>query len=138
MEKQPAERLVAEPMPPVWNRPGTLPELWTKRSKEMNVEIWVLNDLKRLAGTQFDQYPRELKFIYEDAESKNDAEAAERAWSITSAAINRLQGEELDLRLKWESVAAGLTLGVGDVVKIDTRSYVCQVSGFESIASPNL
>lgn len=101
----------------------------------MKIELWVSSDLARLPKTPLDQYKHRLIFFYNDEESKTPNSAAERAWRITNAAINRLEGLELKLRQDFDSVAKGQTLGVGDLVKVNGSSFVCEPSGFSPCAA---
>lgn len=98
----------------------------------MRVELWMASDLSRLPDVPVSQYAHRLAFFYEDDESPHVNLAAERAWRITNGAINRLEGKDLELRLQFESVAAGQALSVGDKVKIGETTLICESTGFAS------
>ena len=93
----------------------------------MNVEVLVRNDLCRPAVGQSNVV---IRFVYVDRVSDSHRAACDRAWRITSAAIMRLDGEDLEIRMKWESVARGLTVSVGDVVVVDGVKYRCTPGGW--------
>ena len=101
----------------------------------MRIELWMSSDLARLPGVSLPDYQHRLAFFYEDTTSKDVWFAAERAWRITNAAINRLEGEELKLRHDFQSVAPGQALSVGDIVKAGESSFVCERTGF-SVHAP--
>lgn len=92
----------------------------------MNIQVLIDDDLR--AGIQHRAH--RFAFEYEDTVSAGDSEATERAWRITNGAINRLAGEDLDLRLRWESIHHGNTISAGDVVVVDGRAYACTPSGW--------
>lgn len=92
----------------------------------MNIQILIEDSLR--AGLQ--NQAHRFAFEYEDTVSSSDSEAAERAWRITNGAINRLTGEDLELRLKWEAQHVGNVLSTGDVVMVDGRAYSCTPSGW--------
>jgi len=96
----------------------------------MKVELWMSTDLARLPNQMGKGFAQRLAFFYEDSTSKSARAAAERAWRITNAAINRLEGEELELRQQFESVAPGQALSVGDAVKVDGATLICERTGF--------
>ena len=98
----------------------------------MKIELWMASDLCRLPDVSVDKYAHRLAFFYEDSVSKSARSASERAWRITNAAINRLEGEELQLRLQFESVAPGQALSVGDMVKVDGATMICERVGFST------
>lgn len=96
----------------------------------MRVELWMASDLCRMPNMSTSEHAHRLAFFYDDNESKSVRAASERAWRITNAAINRLEGEELKLRLQFESVAPGQALSVGDKVKVDGATMICERIGF--------
>lgn len=96
----------------------------------MNVEIRVWNDLCRPVVGRSDVV---IRFVYVDRVSDSHRAACDRAWRITSAAIMRLDGEDLEIRMKWESVAGGLTVSVGDVVVVDGVGYRCVPGGWAGV-----
>lgn len=101
----------------------------------MRVELWMASDLARLPGVSLPEYQHRLAFFYNDTTSKDAKFAAERAWRITNAAINRLEGEDLKLRQDFQSVAPGQALSFGDIVKVDGSSLMCEKNGFSVYVS---
>lgn len=93
----------------------------------MLIQILVEDDLR--AGIISDAH--RFIFEYKDSVSSSKVAAAQRAWHITSAAITRLEGEELELRMKWDQISRGNAVSIGDIVAVDGDAYLCQPGGWE-------
>jgi hypothetical protein len=68
---------------------------------------------------------------WDDWESRDQAEAADRAWWITNDHIGNLTGWQLEARQEFELAAQGLTLGIGDWVNVEGEVFVCTSEGME-------
>ena len=98
----------------------------------MNVEVWC-RSLAVLPG----QPPRHAPVLsWDDPVSGTPRAALEKAWSLTNANPERLDGWEAGVRSEWDRVAGGLSLGVGDVVVVDGTRYSCVTGGFVPEVSP--
>jgi len=68
---------------------------------------------------------------WDDWESRDPAEAADRAWWITNDHIGNLSGWQLAAREEFELAAQGLTIGPNDVVVVEGQAFKCTSEGME-------
>lgn len=88
---------------------------------QVNVVIWI-RDLMGVFGPICS---------WEDWESRDQAEAADRAWWIANDHIGNLDGWRLAAREEFEMAAQGLTIGPGDIVVVEGEAFLCTESGME-------
>lgn len=69
---------------------------------------------------------------WDDPSAVSPTEAAERAWSVTNDDPSGLAGWMLEQRRRWDAVAGGLSIGVGDVVVAGGVRLRCTAKGFDS------
>ena len=101
----------------------------------MRIEVWKVNDLVRMPDTTIADYPRQLRFIYEDTVSDTPKKAAERLWYVTSAPPHKLEGDDLELRNRWSRELPGLVFGVGDVVSMNGEKWEMKMEGMKRLTS---
>lgn len=56
--------------------------------------------------------------------------AAERAWRMTNSYPAALEGWMVDARRRWDELAGGRSIGVGDVVVVGGARFLCTPDGF--------
>lgn len=96
------------------------------------VEIWIRNDLHRFGPEP--RYERIAGWDYSSLEGP--AGVAERTFWFLSVGSSLLDGEELALRGKWDSLNRGFGFGVGDIIVVDGQPLRCEAHGFLSVPSP--
>lgn len=92
----------------------------------MKVEVWC----RPLAVVPGVRSPLQKLAEWDDPDSGSPSRAAERAWEITNAHPERLEGWMAVVRRMWDDAAGGLSFGVGDVVVVDGTRFECPVGGF--------
>lgn len=94
----------------------------------MRVQIWLRDDLTRHADNRPPQY--RLVTSWNDKESTNHEDAAQRAWLVCSRAPHTLTLEEQQWRQGFDAVALGYGLSVGDIVVAGRTALKCEPQGW--------
>lgn len=83
----------------------------------MRVEVWCRSMAVPVGSPSLHR----MVMAWDDPDSRNQQAAAQRAVELTNAFPGNLEGWMAEVRKAWDSVAGGLSFGVGDYVLVDGK-----------------